>query len=287
MGMYAKLMSRITESSLMEEELPVRYVFMMLLAIADPHGYVVGTDIAIARRLNIDVPLFKKCLCELMKEDPDSNSKEHEGRRVIDSDCERGYFLVNYVKYRDTRDEEDRRNYMREYMRKRRGAKDVSTVNSGKQRKPRLAKEEVEVQGKEKAEGDTPPKSSPERPAQAPSVASERGFGFSDWFRKQLPGDIVLSSSWRQNWAKCFDDLIRLDSRSPKEIQEVCEWARNDGFWGANFLSPMKLRQKNPSGTSYFDVFVAKMKSDKERTKKASPNTGNRENIKVPVFKAV
>ena len=31
--MFAKLFERITESSLMEEEIPVRYCFVMLLAI--------------------------------------------------------------------------------------------------------------------------------------------------------------------------------------------------------------------------------------------------------------
>lgn len=151
MGMYAKLMSRITESSLMDEEIPVRYCFVMLLAIADPQGYVVGTDVAIARRLNMPLADFKHCLNQLMQPDPNSNSMEHEGRRVIDSDCERGYFLVNYAKYRDTRDEEDRRRYMKEYMRKYREGKDVTHVNNGKQRKPPLAKEEEEEKEDKKA----------------------------------------------------------------------------------------------------------------------------------------
>jgi hypothetical protein len=149
--MYAKLMSRITESSLMDEEIVVRYAFMMMLAIADPQGYVIGTDIAIARRMNIPLDTLKKCLVSLMSPDENSNSKEHEGRRVIDSDCERGYFVVNYGKYRDTRDEEHRREYMREYMRKRRNGKDVTPVNNGKQCKPQLAKAEEEVKAKEEA----------------------------------------------------------------------------------------------------------------------------------------
>jgi hypothetical protein len=156
MGMYAKLMSRITESSLMEEPITVRYCFMMLLAIADPKGYVVGTDIAIARRMNLSLHEFRSCVVELMKPDPNSNSKEEEGRRVIESDCERGYYLVNYTKYRDTRDEEHRREYMRDYMRKYRNPNGVADVNSGKQDKPPLAKAEGEAKaeedGKAKAE---------------------------------------------------------------------------------------------------------------------------------------
>lgn len=121
--MYVKLFSRITESSLMEEAIPVRYTFVMLLAIADPEGLVVGTDIAIARRLNMPLADFIACIDTLRKEDPHSNSKEEEGRRLIESEGERGYQIVNFVKYRDMKDEDQRRSYMRDYMRDYRGGK--------------------------------------------------------------------------------------------------------------------------------------------------------------------
>lgn len=127
--MYAKLFSRITESSLMEEPVPSRYVFMMMLAISDPKGYVIGTDIAISRRLNLSVDEFKKALVPLMLPDPHSNSRKHEGRRVIPSDGERGYYLVNYTTYRDLVDEDNRRAYMREYMREYRAKEKGEDVN--------------------------------------------------------------------------------------------------------------------------------------------------------------
>jgi hypothetical protein len=155
--MYAKLMSRITESSLMEEPVAVRYCFMMMLAIADPEGYVIGTDVAIARRMNIPTDEFQEHLSKLMEPDPHSNSSDHEGRRVITSDGERGYYVVNYRKYRDTRDEEQRREYMKEYMRKRRAEKAVAPVNFGKLCKPQLAKAEAEAE----AEADTLTPSAP------------------------------------------------------------------------------------------------------------------------------
>jgi hypothetical protein len=115
--MYAKVFSRITESSLMEEEIPVRYTFVMLLAISDPTGLVVGTDVALARRLNMPLEQFQKCIAALESEDPDSNSKEEAGRRIIPSIGERGYQIVNFLKYRNMKDEEARRQYMRDYMR--------------------------------------------------------------------------------------------------------------------------------------------------------------------------
>lgn len=104
----------------MEEPMNVRYTFMLLLAICDPTGHIIGTDVAIARRLNMPVPEFKACIAELMKPDPHSNSKEKSGRRVIRSQGERGYQVVNYLTYRDMKTPEQRRDYMRNYMREKR-----------------------------------------------------------------------------------------------------------------------------------------------------------------------
>lgn len=148
--MYAKLFSRITESSLMEEPIDVRYTFTFMLAICDPTGHVIGTDVAIARRLNMALQDFQRCVAILMSPDSDSNSKEEEGRRIIQSDGERGYKLVNYLAYREMKDEDNRRVYMRDYMKKyREKPAKLAPVNIGKHR---LGQEEVEeeVQAKEK-----------------------------------------------------------------------------------------------------------------------------------------
>ena len=125
--MFSKLYARITESSLMEEPINVRYTFVLMLAIADPEGYVIGTNVAIARRLNMSLDEFEQCLAVLMSPDPNSNSKEYEGRRVIVSDSDRGYFVVNFRLYRDMKSPQDRRDYMRDYMRARRAKSKVET----------------------------------------------------------------------------------------------------------------------------------------------------------------
>lgn len=261
--MYAKLFSRITESSLMEEDIAARYVFMMLLAIADPLGYVVGTDVAIARRLNMPVDELKACLDALMAPDANSNSKEHDGRRVLASDLERGYMLVNYCRYRDMRDEDQRRDYMRAYMRNYRAEKEKADVNSSKQCKLLLAKADEESTDEAKETNNHPADLSPPPappPAKPPKErASDRAYKFADWFRLTLPPDAKPAPAWREQWAKTFDDLVRLDSRDPAEIERVAEWGRKDGFWAANFLSPAKLRQRDKAGTLFFDRFVAAM----------------------------
>lgn len=123
--MAARLLTRITESSLMEQSIPTRYVFLMLLAIANEHGVVIGTDIAISRRLNMDTGEFEQCVRNLMQPDANSNSKDHEGKRIVLSDSPRGYLIVNYLKYRSegkSGQTEERRAYMRNYMQKRRNA---------------------------------------------------------------------------------------------------------------------------------------------------------------------
>lgn len=104
----------------MEESIPVRYTFIMLLAVADQEGCVIGTDVALARRLNIPFDEFRHCVEQLGKPDPDSNSKELDGVRLVKSDGERGYQIVNYVKYRNIKGQDDKREYMRNYMRERR-----------------------------------------------------------------------------------------------------------------------------------------------------------------------
>lgn len=152
----------------MEESIPTRYVFMMMLAIADPKGYVIGTDIAIARRINLTVDEFQKALKPLMAPDEHSNSKEFDGRRVIQSDGERGYYLVNYLTYKGLFDEDGRRSYMREYMRERRLKEkgldeSVSVVNvNGKQSLAALTQGEGEEEVKEEERKEAAPPSSPD-----------------------------------------------------------------------------------------------------------------------------
>jgi hypothetical protein len=162
--MYAKLFSRISESSLMEEPIATRYAFMMLLAICDPQGYVIGTDVAIARRLNIPLADFQEAIAHLSAPDPNSNSKEADGRRVLPSEGERGYRIVNFLKYRNVRDEEERREYMRGYIadyraagkdKSRPGKHSVNPVNSVNFCKPRLAQADAYADAEAEAEQNT------------------------------------------------------------------------------------------------------------------------------------
>ena len=146
--MFAKLFARIAESSLMEESIETRYPFMMFLALANRDGVVVGTDVALARRVNLPLTVLTESVYRLMQPDPASNSKAHDGRRLVYSEGERGYLIVNYEKYRNLRGDNDRRQYMRSYMRSYRD----ESVNSRKQSK--LCKHSL-AQAEAEAEADT------------------------------------------------------------------------------------------------------------------------------------
>lgn len=214
--MYAKLFSRITESSLMEEAINVRYTFVMLLAIADAEGYVIGTDVAIARRLNMTVAEFGECVGQLMEPDPNSNSKEEDGRRIVQSDHERGYKCVNYRAYRDMKDEQDRREYMREYMRKRRSQQSktpsVNGVNT-----PLAGLTHAEAGSEAEAEAVVPRAS---QTAEAPTLKE----WLAECQRFGVPAKYGESKYWKfdsTGWEK-----VR---RWRSKVREVKTWWTNDG----------------------------------------------------------
>ena len=155
-SMYAKLFGRIAQSSLMEEDVEVRYCFMMLLAIADSTGDVIGTDIALARTVNLPLDTFRSCVAELMEPDKDSNSQVFEGRRIVLSENGRGYHVVNYVTYRQIKTNDEKRAYMREYMQRRRKVLKTNDVTPCKVLLSDVTHAEAEAEAEGDAEGYLP-----------------------------------------------------------------------------------------------------------------------------------
>ncbi|MBI9080855.1 MAG: hypothetical protein JEY79_14090 [Pseudodesulfovibrio sp.] len=56
-----------------------------------------------------------------------------------------------------------------------------------------------------------------------------------------------------QTWASHIDRLLRLDKRTPVEVEQVIRWSQADTFWQNNILSTEKLRKQ-------FDILWLKMK---------------------------
>jgi uncharacterized protein YdaU (DUF1376 family) len=101
---------------------------------------------------------------------------------------------------------------------------------------------------------------------------SESGMKFAEWFRSTLPEKINLVENWKENWAEIYDNLIRIDKRTKKEIFAVCTWARNHSFWSANFMSPKKLRERGRDKIKFFDIFSERMKQDEQAIANSKTN---------------
>lgn len=99
--MYIKLFNQILDSSIASNR-KLRHFFTDLMLCSDADGNVIMTKDAIANRIRTTREEVEWGLDELMKPDPESNTLEHEGRRVIALEGHGyGWKIVNYEHYRD------------------------------------------------------------------------------------------------------------------------------------------------------------------------------------------
>lgn len=136
-------------------------VFLNILCHADRDGIADIHWRVIAEETGLSIKKTRAAIKILESPDPESRSPEQEGRRLlrVDDHREWGWQIINYIKYREMRSEEDRRLYMREYMAKKRAVNKIAneqlTELTGKQELAELAKVEVEVEGE--VDTDNPP----------------------------------------------------------------------------------------------------------------------------------
>lgn len=116
---YAKLYRDITRSSINEEELHVRWMFVVLLTNCNRTGQVYGTISSLARVANIREEQAQAAMDRLQEPDPSSTTPDEDGRRIISLGGNL-WQVVNYAKYRDMRDEELEREQTRERVRRHR-----------------------------------------------------------------------------------------------------------------------------------------------------------------------
>lgn len=158
--MYGKIHESILDSSLAEPgEFVTIYVFSMMIVLADEDGFVMISERALFDRLKfpndfVAGEAFRHALRVLESPDECSNLDAEGGRRIIplsqidEIPENRGWWIVNYLVYRDKAEEDERKEarktYMRNYMARRRAKeKDqenqsdkivLTSVNSSKQK---------------------------------------------------------------------------------------------------------------------------------------------------------
>lgn len=133
--MYVKLYEQILNSSIMEESLETRYVWFCLLTLADREGFVDMTTASIARRTNISEIKVIEAIDKFLQPDPASRTADKEGRRLEKIRESFGWKIINYEHYRDLKSNEERREYMREYMGKKREGNGTTTTIKATPRK--------------------------------------------------------------------------------------------------------------------------------------------------------
>lgn len=117
--MYAKIFASLFGGS-MRGQSDVILVFVNMLATCDADGTVDKTQRVIADETGLPLERVQTALAVLESPDPDSRTPDLEGRRIVRLEEHRswGWSIVNYAKYRAMRDDESRREQVREAVRK-------------------------------------------------------------------------------------------------------------------------------------------------------------------------
>lgn len=128
--MYGKLFKQEFDSSIITEAPMTRLLFHYLIMLADSDGVVDMIPHAIANRCNLPIDAVISGIECLMAPDPMSRTPAHEGRRLLQVGEKWGWQIVNYAKYRRIGNEEDRKKYKRDWMRRDREAKKKADVDT-------------------------------------------------------------------------------------------------------------------------------------------------------------
>lgn len=89
------------------EDDKTRIVWITMLAIADKNGEVQGSIPGLARIAGVPVEDCRAAIAKFLAPDPDSRTKDDEGRRIEEIDG--GWALLNHNKYRDMASKDEQR----------------------------------------------------------------------------------------------------------------------------------------------------------------------------------
>lgn len=114
---FAKLDYGIIYSSLWNEPIETRLVWIAMLAMCDKDGFVECTPSGLFRICNMPSrEAFDKAICTLESPDPESRTPDNEGRRIERVDG--GWIILNYAAYRKKIYTQERKQIQRESSKK-------------------------------------------------------------------------------------------------------------------------------------------------------------------------
>jgi hypothetical protein len=145
---FTKLFSGLVHSTVWREEMHVKVVWITMLALADRNGRVLASMPGLADASRVSLEQCEEALKRLSAPDKHSRTKTNEGRRIREVDG--GWELLNYVKYRNLRDDENRRQQVREAVGRYR-QRHASVINVSRC-KPGKAQAEAEAEAESRKE---------------------------------------------------------------------------------------------------------------------------------------
>lgn len=115
---YTILKSSIIYSSIWMEDSDTRIVWFTLLAMRNKDGEVFSSIVGLAHVARVDLDTTKKAIRKFLAPDPESTTKEHDGRRI--EEIQGGWRLLNHEKIKAEAQAANKALRMAGYMRDRR-----------------------------------------------------------------------------------------------------------------------------------------------------------------------
>jgi len=125
--MYGKIFSSMYEGSMVGAGPVVFAVWGYCIAKADVDGTVLLNPALLAPIIGTSRGEIDQAMHYLMEPDQHSKNPDHEGRRLLHQTGHL-FYVVSHQQYREMKNNEERREYMREYMRKKRNLEDVNSL---------------------------------------------------------------------------------------------------------------------------------------------------------------
>jgi hypothetical protein len=223
---FTKLFSSITESTVWYEPDSTRLVWITMLAMADRQGRIHASVPGLAGRARVALEATREALACLMAPDPDSRTKDFEGRRVEEIDG--GWRLLNHAKYREMRDEADRQVYQREWVKGKRRQKDRQSTVVDKRRPPSTnAEAEAEAESEEEIPRARAPKG-------GRGISSEKAEELKR--RREIRDKLIGMKN--TSTARDFGLIAQLTGSTYEEVKREWElWDAESGSLAARVLA--------------------------------------------------
>lgn len=216
---FAKIHQSIYDGSL-RDDWKALITFKILLVLADREGNVDVTLRALHHRTGVPMDILESGIAHLEAVDADSRTPDQDGRRIVRLDTHRawGWKIVNYVKYRDSKD-------LSNAQRQRRWReKQVKTTGQSTNENPTIALRNVmhnvtseSVSDSESSDGGC---KGGELPTEAQAIASLMTMGVPEDFGKYVFAD------WESRGGKDGANIAVPFSKYAKK-----RWVREGESW--------------------------------------------------------